>query len=74
MNDNEKQEFCWKRKNKCSQTNSQSEPILQKQINLRNIGSINHRQKLTLLPGDKNWKGTKKNVGNEAGAPLEKST
>ena len=38
------------------------------------LGPTNHQQKLTSLPGDKNWKRTKQNVGNEAVAPLENST
>ena len=36
------------------------------------LGSTNHQQKLTSLPGDEDWKQTKKNVGNVA--PSETST
>ena len=38
------------------------------------LGPRHHEQKLISLPGDENWKRTKKNIGNEAVAPLENST
>ena len=37
------------------------------------LGPTDHPQKLTSLPGDKNWKRTNKNIRNEAVAPSESS-
>ena len=38
------------------------------------MGPTSHQQKLTAIPGDKNWKRIKNNVGNVTLAPSENST
>ena len=38
------------------------------------VEPTNHQQKRTSFSGEKNWRQTEKNVGNEAVAPLENST